>query len=418
MSVLPLLCPNFWRKNMRNVIVGWSLLYLFFIGYVFGAQEIFEAVFESITTHYIPFFVLIFTLYVVSGGIFVDFPRGHGPLFNSCFLFLSGMAAGWIGTTGAATLLIRPFLRANADRKYRVHLMVFFIFIVANIGGAATPLGDPPLFIGFLEGIDFFWFFKNLYPFLLGTMLLLCLIFFILDYILFKKSPTERIVRDNSPYFIINGSRNLILIAIILAITICCNFDGVFMLGGKKFHYDSVIRNILLLVVAFISLRITPATLRKKNHFSFEPIVEIGEFFAGIFITVTPIIFMLHKGATGEFGSIFEWMSDGNQFVASRCFWASGILSSILDNAPTFLIFFHLLSSKVTELMTVKSHLLVAISISTVFMGALTYIGNAPNLIVKSISANYGIKPPSFMAYMLWSAGILVPIFFVISHLL
>ncbi|MDR3156175.1 MAG: sodium:proton antiporter [Holosporaceae bacterium] len=417
-SILPLLCQDFWHRNARNVIAGWLLLYLIAIGYVFGPWKIFEAVFEPITAHYVPFFVLIFSLYVVSGGIFVDFPRGYGPLFNVCFLFFSGIIAGWIGTTGAATLLIRPFLRANAERKYQSHLVVFFIFIVANIGGVATPLGDPPLFIGFLEGVDFFWFLKNLYPFLLGTLLLLCFIFFTIDYILFKKFPSEHVPRKDAPYFVINGSRNLLLVAVILVITIYCNFDGTFMLCEEKFHYDSMVRNILLLAVAFISLKITPATLRKKNHFFFGPVVEVGEFFAGIFITVTPIIFMLHRGVTGEFGPIFDWMSAGDQFIASRCFWASGILSSILDNAPTFLIFFHMLSGKAMELMTVKSHLLMAISIATVFMGALTYIGNAPNLMVRSISVYYGVRPPSFMMYMLWSSVILLPVFFVISCLL
>jgi Na+/H+ antiporter NhaD/arsenite permease-like protein len=418
-SILPLLCPNFWHKNTRNVIIGWLLVYLVSVAYMFGPLKIFEAVFEPIATHYIPFFVLIFTLYVVSGGIFVDFPRGYGPLFNVCFLFFSGLVAGWIGTTGAATLLIRPFLRANTGRNHRSHLVVFFIFIVANIGGAASPLGDPPLFIGFLEGVDFFWFFKNLYPFLLGTMLLLCLMFFLVDYILFKKSsfdPPEK--KKNTPYFVISGIRNLLLIAAILAITICCNFSGTFMLCGEEFHYDSIIRNILLLAVALTSIKITPVTLRRKNHFSFDPIVEVGEIFVGIFVTVTPIIFMLHKGPAGEFHSIFNWMSTGDQFIASRCFWASGILSSMLDNAPTFLIFFHMLSGKAAELMTVKSHLLVSISIATVFMGALTYIGNAPNLMVKSISTRYGIRPPSFVMYMVWSTVILVPVFFIISSLL
>jgi Na+/H+ antiporter NhaD/arsenite permease-like protein len=325
------------------------------------------------------------------------------------------MLAGWIGTTGAATLLIRPLLRVNADRKYKTHILVFFIFLVANIGGLASPLGDPPLFIGFLEGIDFFWFIKHLYPFLLWTMLGLCFLFFIIDGALFYKDPGIYINRSDEPIFILQGLRNLWLIVLILLLVIFCNFKGEFMLFNENFKYASFIRNILFVTISLISLRITPTEIRQKNCFSLDPIKEVAELFAGIFITVTPIIYILHKGYDGELKFLFDWMSCEGNFIAGRCFWASGILSSMLDNAPTFLIFFHLTSGNAVELMNVKSNILAAISIATVFMGALTYIGNAPNLMVKSISTDYGVKAPSFIGYLLWSFVILIPIFFIIS---
>ncbi|GHT97349.1 hypothetical protein FACS1894126_1230 [Alphaproteobacteria bacterium] len=323
--------------------------------------------------------------------------------------------AGWIGTTGAATLLIRPFLRANIGRKYKTHLLIFFIFLIANIGGAATPLGDPPLFIGFLEGIDFFWFIKNLHGILFSTTIALCAIFFAIDYWLYKKETEKHELKKSDKRFVFKGTKNLFLLGLILLTVIFCNFDGDLEILGEKFRYSSLIRNTLLMIISLISLKITTKEIREKNHFSFAPIREVSELFAGIFITVIPIIHILHQGSAGEFAWIFNWISSNEEFIPNRCFWASGLLSSTLDNAPTFLIFFHLVSGNAAELMTAKASILTAISVSTVFMGALTYIGNAPNLMVKSIAEKYNVKAPSFIGYMLWSIGILVPIFFLIS---
>jgi Na+/H+ antiporter NhaD/arsenite permease-like protein len=373
---------------------------------------------EPLLGDYIPFIVLIATLYVVAGGIFVSFSRGFGPFFNTAYLFVGSMIAGWIGTTGAAALLIRPFLRSNLGRKYTTHLMVFFIFLVANIGGAATPLGDPPLFIGFLKGVDFFWFIKNLYMVLGGTITVLCVIFFIIDFILFRLDQGIYYEKVDGAFLKINGLENIILIVIILLVVIFCNFSGEFMIYGEKFSFASALRNSLLFVISLISLKITPTEIRAKNDFSFAPIREIAELFAGIFVTVAPIIDILRQGMAGEFRRIFEWIAPGGEYIAERCFWISGMLSAILDNAPTFLIFFHLTSGDPHMLMTVKSNILTAFSISTVFMGALTYIGNAPNLIVKSISIHHGVKVPSFLGYMGWSILILGPIFVVISYFL
>ncbi|GHU11432.1 sodium:proton antiporter [Alphaproteobacteria bacterium] len=415
MSFLPLLCPKFWHKYASFVPAFWASVYLISVACVFGASKIFVATLEPILVHYIPFIALIAALYITSGGIFIDFPRGRGPLFNVCFLLVGSLVAGWIGTTGAATLLIRPFLRANIGRKYKTHLLIFFIFLIANIGGAATPLGDPPLFIGFLEGIDFFWFIKNLYGILFSTIIVLCAIFFAIDCWLYKKETENHEIKQNDKRFVFKGTKNLFLLGLILLTVIFCNFDGDFEILGEKFRYSSLIRNTLLMIISLISLKITTKEIRERNHFSFAPIREVSELFAGIFITVIPIIHILHQGSAGEFAWIFNWISPTGAFIPNRCFWASGLLSSTLDNAPTFLIFFHLVSGNAAELMTAKASILTAISVSTVFMGALTYIGNAPNLMVKSIAKKYNVKAPSFIGYMLWSIGILVPIFFIIS---
>jgi Na+/H+ antiporter NhaD/arsenite permease-like protein len=418
MSFLPLLCPKFWNRYAGYVPLFWSAVYLLSICCFLDSSRMIPAIYEPIISDYMPFIILISSLYIVSGGIFISFSRGCGPLFNTGYLFFGSLIAGWIGTTGAAALLIRPFLRSNLGRKHTTHLMVFFIFLVANIGGAATPLGDPPLFIGFLKGIDFFWFIRKLHPILLGTITFLCAVFFIIDFILFRLDLGISYEKLEGPFLKIQGLGNIVLIVLILLIVIFCNFSGEFILGGETFSYSSILRNSLLFIISLISLKITPLEIREKNDFSFAPIREIAELFAGIFITVVPIIEILHQGTGGAFRWIFEWIAPGGEYIADRCFWVSGILSAALDNAPTFLIFFHLTSGDPHVLMTLKSNILTAFSISTVFMGALTYIGNAPNLIVKSIAISHGIKVPSFLGYMGWSITILVPIFIVISYFL
>ena len=418
MSFVPLIAPKFWHKYSDATPFFWTALYLVGVCCVFGLRQTVIATVEPIASDYISFVVQIATLYIISGGIYMNFPRGQGPIFNVTLLFIGSVLAGWIGTTGAATLLIRPFLRANAKRKHKTHLMVFFIFLIANIGGAATPLGDPPLFIGFLNGIDFFWFIKHLYPVLFGTIFALCTIFFIVDLILFKKDTGNYFVKRDDAIFEIKGYRNLFFLIVVLFTVILCNFDGGFYIGGEFFHYSSLLRNFILIAVSFISIKTTPKIIREQNDFSYAPIIEIATLFVGIFITVTPIIHILHKGTEGSLAFIFNSITDNGEFILSRCFWISGLLSSILDNAPTFLIIFHLASGDAQVLMNAKASLLMSFSISTVFMGALTYIGNAPNLMVRSISQSFGVKVPSFLGYMVWSVGILIPLFFIISKFL
>lgn len=414
MSFLPLIAPSFWHKHHGKVPFFWVCIYLVSVAYHFGATNVAKAVFEPIVSDYLSFIIQISTLYIVSGGIFIDFTQKSNALFNTLFLFCGSLLAGWIGTTGAATLLIRPLLRANAERSYHSHLIVFFIFMVANIGGVMTPLGDPPLFIGFLKGIDFFWFMKNLYPYWIATTLILCAIFYALDSFLLRK---EKPIATTTPAkeIVIKGYNNIILLTIVLAIVISCNFPNTFTIGHESFQYSSIIRNSLLLCVAIISMKITPASIRKQNEFSLEPMKEIALLFMGIFITVDPIIHILHLGHDGPCGCLYNFMEQNNEFIPSRFFWISGLLSSFLDNAPTFLIFFHLASGNAQMLMTTQAHLLTAFSLSTVFMGALTYIGNAPNLMVVSIAQSLKVKAPSFLQYMLWAWGILGPILLIIS---
>lgn len=418
MSFFPLAFPQFWDRYGGCVPFFWSAVYLIAVGYVFGISEIFPAIFKPLAGHYVSFIVLISALYIASGGIFVDFSHKHGPLFNTMFLFCGSLLAGWIGTTGASVLLIRPLLRANSERAYKTHLVIFFIFLISNVGGAATPLGDPPLFLGFLEGVDFFWFIRNLFPYILFTSGSLCFLFFIVDTFLYRSEVKQSSECGNLSGFTVEGGTNLFLVLCILLTVILCNFEGEFELLGDKYSYASALRSVILGAIAIISLKFTSQVPREKNYFSFAPIREVAELFIGVFITVAPIIHILHKGSAGELKFIFDWIAPAGEFIADRCFWASGLLSSILDNAPTFLIFFHMISGNAVEMMTAKANLLTTISISTVFMGAVTYIGNAPNLMVRSISKDYGVSTPTFAGYIVWSVAILFPLFYLITRFL
>lgn len=425
MSFIPLISGKFWNQYSRQIFIFWTLTYIICAGYVFSVPSILLSVIDAIFSDYVSFIIQISTLFIVSGGIFINLAVRSTPIFNSVFLFGSSLLAGWIGTTGTATLMIRPILRANSHRHYRVHLMVFFIFLVANIGGAFSPLGDPPLFVGFTNGIDFFWFAKHLYPYIFGTLFFLCVLFFLIDTQLLK---VEKRIRKKSKLsenedgeeneFCVKGKFNIVLLALVLITVIFCNFNAEFTVWEKNYNWSSVARNIILLIISWTSLKFTRRSIRERNNFSLAPIQEVAELFAGIFITATPIIEMLHQGSNGSLKWIFEQITHNGEFVLQKCFWISGLLSSILDNTPTFLIFFHLTSGNAQDLMTTHASLLTSFSIATVFMGALTYIGNAPNLMVKSISRNYGVKVPSFLEYMLWSFGILTPVFIIISYCL
>jgi len=418
MSFMPLLCPKFWDRYSGYIPLGWTFLYLFSVSLFFSPSQAFYAAFHPLMNDYVSFIVQVATLYIVAGGIYIDFPRGKGPIFNTIFLAFGSMLSGWVGTTGSSMLLIRPFLRANQKRRHKVHLVIFFIFLVANIGGVATPLGDPPLFIGFLKGVDFFWFIKHLYPFLFGTIFGLCGLFYIIDSYLFKTETGHFELSQDNAVFSIKGFRNLLLLMLVLLTVILCEFNGTFRLFGDEYKYSSLLRNSILCCISLISLKVTHKVVRENNGFTMAPIKEVAEFFIAIFITVVPILSILEKGTNGPLAAIFNWIAPNGEFILSKCFWASGLLSSLLDNAPTFLIFFHMTSGDAVELMTTKSSILASFSIATVFMGGLTYIGNAPNLMIRSISNSSGIKMPSFLGYMLWSAGILVPVLFIVSWFL
>jgi Na+/H+ antiporter NhaD/arsenite permease-like protein len=424
-ALFPLIAPRFWHHHYGKIVAAWALLFLVPFAQVFGAYAAAANAVHALLSEYIPFIALIAALYIVAGGICV---RGnlHGtPRLNTGLLALGTLLASLMGTTGAAMLLIRPLLRANDNRRHVAHVVVFFIFLAANAGGALTPLGDPPLFLGFLKGVDFFWTLRNILPetlFICGALLA---IFYFVDrhYYLNKEEELPAAVdpTPDSPGIRIEGKRNFVLLLAVVGLVLMSGLwkPGIeFDVLGTPVGLQTIVRDVMLVVLALLSLLITPATARSGNEFNWEPILEVGKLFAGIFLTIIPVIAMLKAGTDGAFAGVIRLVSDaGGQPINSMYFWATGILSSFLDNAPTYLVFFNTAGGDPATLMTRDAATLAAISAGAVFMGANTYIGNAPNLMVKAIAESRGVRMPSFFGYMLWSICVLVPLFLVMTFI-
>jgi Na+/H+ antiporter NhaD/arsenite permease-like protein len=423
-AVMPVTAPGFWHHHFGKTTALWVAAFLVPFALHFGVGVAAHEVVHTLLAEYVPFIVLLLALFTVSGGLHV---RGnlHGSAWlNTRLLALGTLLASVMGTTGAAMLLIRPLLRANDHRRHKAHVVVFFIFLVANIGGALTPLGDPPLFLGFLKGIDFFWTARAmLWPTLTASVLLLAL-FFLVDAWLWKRreqpAPARRDPTPDTP-LAIDGKVNLVLLAGILALVLMSGMwksDLTLTLYGTTIELQNLVRDAGLVAIAWASWRLTPRRVRQANHFSFGPIVEVAKLFAGIFVTIVPAIAMLRAGSDGVLAPLVAMMS-GPQGTPNDAlyFWTTGALSSFLDNAPTYLVFFNLAGGDAAALMGPLATTLVAISAGAVFMGANTYIGNAPNFMVKSIAEARGVRMPSFFAYFGWALLVLGPIYALLTVL-
>lgn len=402
-AVLPIATPKFWESNKNkailSVIVSIPVLIL-----VSNSQP--RLLMHSLQD-YVSFIILLGALFVISGGIHIRGSWAGTPLVNTAYMAVGAVLANLIGTTGASMLLIRPFMRANHKRQKRTHLVIFFIFIVSNIGGLLTPLGDPPLFLGFLRGVPFFWTLK-LFPQWVFAVGILLIVFNLFDQKIFNKEDVETpgaLTEEVQPHRKLNidGKRNFLYL---LGVMLAASLSG--YLGWPK-----GIQEAIMLVMAIASYFGTPKAVHKANHFHFGPIVEVAALFLGIFVTMVPALEILSSKSS-------SW----NLVHAWQFFWLSGSLSSFLDNAPTYLTFSALaagtLGGSAQNLgLLVQSalgaKLMYAISCGAVFMGANTYIGNGPNLMVRSIAEHAGIKMPSFGAYMVYSITILIPLFIVVS---
>lgn len=421
-ALMPLTMPHFWEHHFGKIAVFWGLAFLIPCFAVYGFGVALYEFLHIIILDYIPFIVLLFALFTVAGGVRLTGSLTGTPIVNTGILCVGTILASWMGTTGAAMLLIRPLLRANAHRRFRVHSVVFFIFLVANIGGSLTPLGDPPLFLGFLKGVSFFWTTTHLFFKTLCLSVALLAIFYFLDLILYNREgrpvppldpakATEKLGLD--------GSINLVfLLGIVFAVLFSgmVNF-GVWMeIYGVPVEGQNLTRDICLLILAGLSWKFTSRRCRDLNGFSWAPIEEVAKLFFGIFLSMIPAIAILRAGTQGALASLINLVSTAEgQPVNSMYFWLTGALSSFLDNAPTYLVFFNTAGGDAQHLMTDMATTLIAISAGAVFMGANTYIGNAPNFMVRSIAENQGVKMPSFFGYMAWSCGILVPLFLIMT---
>jgi Na+/H+ antiporter NhaD/arsenite permease-like protein len=419
-ALFPLFALHFWEKNYGKVAIFWALVLLLPQMIILGPFLALYNALHTITGEYVPFIVLLLALFTIAGGIVVTGSLSGTPLLNLGFLAVGAILASVMGTTGASMLLIRPFIRALENRRYKVHSVVFFIFLVSNVGGCLTPLGDPPLFLGFLQGVDFFWTLRHLWPETLSLTAALLVIYFLTDSYLYKKEGPQRKKPEEREKLGLSGKRNFFLLGGVVFLVLFSGMravEGTFVIWEEiEYLYADVIRDAGLLCLAGISLLITPRGLRKSNHFTWGPILEVAKLFAGIFITMLPAIAILRAGSQGALGSLVSLVSapDGTP-VEAAYFWLTGALSSFLDNAPTYLVFFNTAGGDAKLLMGELSGALAAISCGAVFMGANTYIGNAPNFMVRSIAEERGVKMPSFFGYTAWSLLILEPLFVIMT---
>ncbi|GKX52119.1 sodium:proton antiporter [Budvicia aquatica] len=419
-ALCPLLVPTIWHHHFGKITALWSVLFLIPFTISFGMGTSISVIAHAMLAEYLPFIILLLSLFTVSGGILVKGNLHGSPKLNTSLLAIGTILASLMGTTGAAMLLIRPLIRANDNRKHRVHVIIFFIFLVANIGGGLTPLGDPPLFIGFLKGVDFFWTAKHmLLPVFICAVILLTMFYFIDSYYYKREDEIEEHDPTPDSKLRLYGTFNFVLLLGVICSVLLSGFwkSGIsFTVLGVPLTLQDISRDILLLVITALSMIFTAKQVRSVNQFNWEPILEVGKLFAGIFITIAPVLAILRAGQAGHLAGLVALVSDPQGSpVNSMYFWLAGMLSGFLDNAPTYLVFFNLAAGDAATLMGPLQQTLLAISMGSVFMGALTYIGNAPNFMVKSIATQSGIAMPSFFGYMKWSIGILIPLFLLLT---
>ncbi|MEO1022124.1 MAG: sodium:proton antiporter [Bacteroidota bacterium] len=419
-ALFPLFAEHFWHKNFGKVSAFWAFLLIIPMIITFGFSKTLYEVLHAYLLEYFPFIILLFALFTISGGVRLKGYLKGTPEVNTGLLLIGTILASWMGTTGAAMLLIRPMLRANEWRAKKVHMVVFFIFLVANVGGSLTPLGDPPLFLGFLQGVDFFWTTVYMFHPMTFVAVILLIVYYIWDKMLYNKETNQQPADDGSESLGIEGSFNLLLLAGVVGSVLFSGFVhvGEFDVYHVHMKIENVIRDVALLVLAWLSWHFTSKASREANGFNWFPIQEVGKLFAGIFITIIAPISMLKAAQNGEGAlqfvnnAVFDANGDP---INSMFFWITGGLSAFLDNAPTYLVFFNAAGGDAQLLMGELSATLLAISAGAVFFGAVTYIGNAPNFMVKSIAEQSGVKMPSFGAYLLWSLGILIPVYLLVT---
>ena len=421
---MPLVKGEWWEAHQPLVVGFWIAAMVIPFIVVYGAGKTVETVLECTVNDYLTFIILLFGLFCVSGNITMEGDFAGSPRINVGLLALGTLLSSCIGTTGASMLMVRPVIKMNSWRKRKSHIMVFFIFMVSNMGGCLTPIGDPPLLMGFMRGVPFFWS-LHLLPMLLFNMAILLFTFYHLDKWAYRRDIAEGRKPDISKpgtEFRIDGLHNIVFLLMIVGAVILSgvlpgmpafqdgagNVKGIHIFGEVTLSFPALIEIAVILLAAWLSFRTTKQEIRRRNHFTWGAIKEVAVLFIGIFITMQPAL-MLLKSVGPELGLTQPF----------QLFWATGALSSFLDNTPTYLVFLTtagtlgITSGIATSLGTVPAKLLSAISCGAVFMGANTYIGNAPNFMVKSISDENGVNMPSFFGYMLCSLAFLVPVFII-----
>jgi Na+/H+ antiporter NhaD/arsenite permease-like protein len=423
-ALFPLLAPHFWEHNFGKVALAWAAIFFVPSFLLLGGTLSIYTLAHTIIAEYVPFIILLLALFAIAGGIRIKGSLSGTPKLNLAFLVIGTILASIMGTTGASMLLIRPYITASAHRRYRVHTIVFFIFLVSNIGGSLTPLGDPPLFLGFLKGVNFFWTTTHIWGETLAMIVTLLFIHYIVDSWLYKREGSPTV--PSTEKIGLEGAYNFALLAGVVGLVLLSGLwssqGRIHIWGEIEYLYSNLARDAGLLALTFLTVAITPKATREDNNFTWGPIKEVAKIFFGIFITMIPAIAILRAGTEGALAPIISLVSGPDGAPANKAFFfLTGALSSFLDNAPTYLVFFNTAAGSAPNqaiyLMGDIPQTLAAISCGAVFMGANSYIGNAPNFMVRSIAEERGVKMPSFFGYLIWSVGILVPLFIVLAFI-
>ncbi|WP_137123713.1 sodium:proton antiporter [Roseomonas sp. HF4] len=419
-ALMPLVAGHLWHHHYGKIAAGWGVLLVVPFAIAFGPQVAASEVWHILLQEYIPFIALLLALYVTGGGVLLKGSLVGTPATNTALLAFGTVIASVMGTTGASMLLIRPVLRANAFRKRKTHTFVFFIFLVSNIGGSLTPLGDPPLYLGFLKGVSFFWTTTHLFWEFLVCALILLAVYYVLDsWAWAKEKPAVPDTGAKEPLRI-EGTINLALIGLVVGMVLAQGYwrPGDIGILGDTIGIERIVGIAVFVAIAWFSMRLTSLELREANGFAWGAILEVAKLFAAIFVTMAPVLAILRAGVDGAAGPLVALTSDAaGQPVPWVYFWLTGGLSSFLDNAPTYLVFFNLAGGDPGYLMTQGALTLAAISCGAVFMGANSYIGNAPNFMVKAIVEENGERMPSFFGYVGWAVVFLVPLFVLVTFI-
>jgi Na+/H+ antiporter NhaD/arsenite permease-like protein len=418
-ALAPLLTPHLWARHYGKIAFAWAAMTALLISLENGFGHAVSEVVHVLAHDYVPFIVMLFAFFTLTSGLILRGTLPGTPLANTVVLASGAMVASIVGATGASILLIRPLLAANAHRRVRKHIVIFVIFLVCNIGGALSPLGNPPLFLGYLQGVDVLWPLRNLWPATLFATIVLLLLFFAIDSFLARHDPPHP---KTSPRDLrLGGLINIpFLLIAIAAIAISGSWTPPidFNFLGQTFALQSLLRDATLIGIGLASLLLSDRAARAAQGFEWEPLVEVAILFAGIFVCMAPVLEMLAAGPSGPFARVFALVTRGDGSPDnSAFFWASGLLSGVLDNAPTYLAFFKLAGGDAARLSGPLAPTLAAISLGAVFMGALTYIGNAPNFMMQTIARRAGVAMPSFFGYLLWSGAILLPLFLLVDFI-
>ncbi|MGN6468020.1 MAG: sodium:proton antiporter [Rhizobiaceae bacterium] len=413
----PILYPHFWEHHYGKFSAFWGALAIVPLAFWAGPSLAATAALHTIILEYIPFIILLFALFTIAGGMLVAGNIHGTPLVNAGLLLIGAILASFVGTTGASMIMIRPLIRANDNRPFNAHVVIFFIFLVSNIGGSLTPLGDPPLFVGFLRGVDFFWTTEHLLEETALVMAIVLAVFLVIDWYFHVREEGMPKIKDPTPdsKIRLRGLPNLPLLAGVIGAILMSAWwkPGISVsIYGVELELQDLARDFIVLAMALLSLAVSRKEYRRANRFEWGPIVEVAKLFAAIFVCLIPVTAMLHAGSEGALAPLVALVTrqDGTANPLAY-FWLTGGLSSFLDNAPTYLVFFDLAGGDPHRLMTEGAAVLAAISSGAVFMGANSYIGNAPNFMVYAIARRHEVRMPHFFGYMLWSGCVLIPTF-------